>query len=248
MEKSLNITALVQARMGSSRLYGKVMKKVCGKSLIELLLKRLSKSKLIKKIMVVTPKSNENDVLVKKIKSLGYETFRGKEKDVLDRFYQAIKKAKPEIIIRITGDCPLIDYKIVDKMIKLFKSKNYDYLSNNDPPTYPDGLDVEIFNFKSLNYAWKYSTKKYDREHVTPFIKRTKKFKCKNIKHSKDYSDERITLDELKDFKLIKNIFQYFYPKIYFNWLEIINLKKKQPLWFKVNQNIERNEGSKKLN
>ena len=113
MEKSLNITALVQARMGSSRLYGKVMKKVCGKSLIELLLKRLSKSKLIKKIMVVTPKSNENDVLVKKIKSLGYETFRGKEKDVLDRFYQAIKKAEENgvniqavsVVWNVDGSC-----------------------------------------------------------------------------------------------------------------------------------------------
>ena len=144
------VIAIVQARVGSIRLPMKVLKEINGKSLIEILFYRLSQSKIIDKIILATSENIENDLLVNLVGKLGYEVFRGNETDVLDRYYHAAKEHQFETVVRITGDCPIIDPRLVDKIISIYEEGNTDYVSNTNPPTYPDGLDIEVFSFKSI--------------------------------------------------------------------------------------------------
>jgi len=167
----MKVVAIVQARMGSLRLPNKVMLPLSGDmTMIEVLLKRLSESKQTDEIVLATSIDKKNDSLSDHVTDLGYQVYRGSESDVLDRYYKAAKQYNATVIVRITGDCPLIDHEVVDSVIKLYKLSNSDYVSNVMPPTYPDGLDVEVFSFESLEYAWKNSVLDIDREHVTPFI------------------------------------------------------------------------------
>jgi len=247
MVKKITTYAFVQARLGSARLKNKVLKKIKNKSLIELLLKRLEKSKLIDKIIVLIPKNKSENKLDKLIKKKGFEVFRGSGENVLDRFYKASKKYKSDYIIRITADCPLIDVTIVDNLIKIIKKKKIDYVSNINPPSYPDGLDAEVFNIKTLEYAWKKAKTKYDKEHVTPFIVRSKSKKKFNLKCNEDLSGVRLTVDYIEDFQLIEQIFDYFSPNIHFKWKKIIELKKNKKEWFQKNKDYERNEVQKNI-
>ena len=141
----MKIVAIIQARMGSTRLPGKVLKKIVGIPAIEILLLRLGRSELIDEICIATSHNIENDVLSNTVEKLGHRIIRGSENDVLERFWDAAEATSADVIVRITGDCPVIDPKLVDKVIKLFLSSNVDYVSNIDPPTFPDGLDVEVF-------------------------------------------------------------------------------------------------------
>ena len=241
MVKRKKIFIFVQARLGSKRLKGKVLKKVLGKTLIQILLERLKSLKLKKQIFVLIPGNRKNNSLSKLISKLNYLVIRGSENDVLDRFYKAALKTGAKNIVRITGDCPLIDPEIVDRAIKLYKKKNVDYVSNVNPPSFPDGMDVEIFNFKSLKYAWQYAKNNYDREHVTPFIIRSKKLKCFNFTNNIDYSNMRLTLDKREDFLLIKNIIEYFNPVSRFNLKDILKFYKNNLRLFKVNSHLKRN-------
>ena len=238
------IIAIIQARMESTRLPGKVLKKVAGKSLIEILLHRLSRSRKIDKIILATSKNNENDELTNLIEKQGYGVYRGSENDVLDRYYRAAKQYNPEIVVRITGDCPIVEPKVVDLIIGEFEKNKTDYTSNIGPPTYPDGLDVEVFTFVALEMAWKQATSNYDREHVTTYIRNNDSFILENIKNNIDYSGERWTVDEQEDFEFISKIIQHFSPNLDFGWKEVINLKLSHPEYFKINQNITRNEGA----
>ena len=170
MENLMNITCIIQARLGSKRFPGKVLKTVLNKSIIELVVDRVRLSKKINQIVVAIPNTKVDDKLFYYLKKRNIKIFRGSEKNVLKRFYEAAKIYNSKIIVRITSDCPLVDPKIIDSMIKLLIDKKKDYVSNASPPSFPDGLDVEVFNFKSLRKAY-FSTKdKYDLEHVTPFL------------------------------------------------------------------------------
>jgi glutamate-1-semialdehyde 2,1-aminomutase len=135
----MNTLAILQARMGSTRFPGKVVRPILGRPMIELLLGRLSQSRLIDRIIVATSQDSRNQPLIDCVRSLGYEIYQGSEEDVLDRYYQAALQYQPETIVRITGDCPLIDPEVVDRAIAAFRNSRVDYLSNVDPPTYPDG-------------------------------------------------------------------------------------------------------------
>ena len=242
--KNKKVVAIVQARMGSTRLPNKVMLPVSqGKTVIEILLLRLGQSKEVDKIVLATTTDICDRPLVEHVNELGYATFQGSENDVLDRYYQASVIYNPDIVVRITGDCPLVDPEIVDMIIKKYKSENVDYISNVDPPTYPDGLDVEVFSFFALKTAWKNATSLSDREHVTPFIRESGKFKTKSVLHSRDYSNERWTIDEADDYKVIKSIFKYFSPQNNFKWSEVLQLMKINPSLFDANRHIIRNDG-----
>ena len=141
--------------MGSSRLPGKVMKLAAGKPLIQHLLERLAMSELIDAIVLATSKNLENDEMENLVTKLGYKVYRVSENDVLDRYYQIAKKHSPEIVLRIPGDCPLIDYQVTDKVIQYLLENDFDYVNNSEPPTYPDGLDFEIFERKFLSLSYK---------------------------------------------------------------------------------------------
>ena len=209
------IVAIVQARMGSMRFPNKVMQSIgIGVPMIEVLLSRLSKSKEIDKIILATSNDQCNKTLVEHVSGLGYDVYQGSENDVLDRYYKAAMEQKNlSAIVRITGDCPLVDPDIVDTVIKKYKSSDAEYVSNTNPPTYPDGMDVEVFSLFSLKMAWKNTKTQYEREHVTPFMRKPGKFKIENISNSKDYSDERLTVDSTEDLEVVREVFKYFHPK-----------------------------------
>ena len=173
-EVFMKVVCIVQARLGSKRLRGKVLKKLLKKELIFTLLDRLKMVKSINQLVVAIPE-NDNK-LYKILNAKGYNIYKGSEEDVLSRYYHAALEYKANIIVRITADCPLVDPELVTKLIKKFKSSNYDYVSNIDPPTYPDGLDVEVYSFTALKRAFKESKLPVDREHISPYIFKNKNF------------------------------------------------------------------------
>ena len=238
------VLAIVQARMGSTRLPGKVLKVVDGKPLIEILLHRLSNSKRIDKIVLATSENEDNDELANLVGKLGYEVYRGSENNVLDRYYNAANKYQPEIVVRITGDCPIIDPKLVDDVIGFYQEKKVDYASNTQPPTFPDGLDIEVFSFIALETAFSQASEQSDKEHVTPFIRRSDQFKRANYLNAVNYSDERWTVDDLEDFNVIENVINHFAPNLDFSLREVLELKQSHPEYFEANKNIRRNEGA----
>ena len=240
----MNIVAIVQARMGSTRLPGKVMMKINHMPMIGLLFERLSKSKKITKIVLATSTSVNNNSLEQYINSLNYTVYRGDESNVLDRYYQTAKQENADAVVRITGDCPLMDASLVDEVIDGFINSNADYASNREPHTYPDGLDVEVISIEALEEAHRKVKEDFQKEHVTPYIINSDTFKKFYLKNSKDLSEERWTVDEPEDFTVVKNIFNFFHPIIDFSWKKIIQLKETNPELFTKNKNLIRNKGS----
>tara|TARA_A100001015_G_C14979463_1_gene708844 strand:+ start:1108 stop:1815 length:708 start_codon:yes stop_codon:yes gene_type:complete len=230
--------AIIQARMGSTRLPGKVMMKIIGKPIIEHLIDRVSKSGYINDIVVATSNKTENQELINFLKLKGIKIFIGDEEDVLSRYYLTAKKYQAKNIVRITADCPLIDYSVIDSTIKAYFKDTVDYTSNIFPRSFPKGLDTEVFSFKSLEKAFKESNKKYDREHVTPYIRESGKFKISNFSYKKDLSHVRLTVDWKEDFILIDKIFNIFKPNTLFNWLDIISIMDKDPNLYKINSHL----------
>ncbi len=241
----MQFSIIIQARLGSTRLSGKILKNYKNYNLLNVLVKRLKRSKKVKDIIIVTTRLKEDDKIVKFCQSNSIKFFRGSENNVLNRYYNASKKYNVKNIIRITSDCPLIDPIILDKMIIEFKKKKLDYLSNTypEPSTYPDGMDIEIFTFNSLKLANRYSTKKSEKEHVTVYIRKNNKFKTFRTDLNKDKSNYRLTVDYLKDFNLFKKIIDQFKQKIFFvSMNEIIKFLDKNPRMIKYQKKILRNE------
>ena len=244
MEKKLKVAAIIQARVNSSRMPGKVLEKIKDKNLLEIIYLRLKKSKKIQDIKFVIPKHASEKKLKNHLKNNKIPFFEGSEKDVLDRYYQCAKKYNYDHIIRVTGDCPLVDSSLIDEMYMIFKEKKLDFISNYSPPTFPDGLDISIFTFDTLKKAWTNSESKFDREHVVPYILNNKNFKQENFKNNLDLSLERWTVDEPEDLIVIKNIFKRFKNKYNFSWKEVLKLKSKYKDDFKANMDITRDEGA----
>ncbi len=240
--KKKNIVAIIQARLTSSRFPNKIIQKINNKTLIELLINRLEKSKYLDKIVLAVPKNKKNKLLSDKLKKQ-VKIFSGSENDVLDRYFKAAKKFKADTIVRICGDCPFIDPKVVDKIVNFYQKNDFDYVSNTIKPTYPDGLDVEVFNFATLKTTWIKARSNTDREHVTQFIISNKKFKKKNLSYKENLSNLRLTVDEKIDLKQIKQIYHELKNYKNFGIEEINKLYKKKPKIFKMNNEINRNEG-----
>ncbi len=230
--------------MGSTRFPNKVMRPICGTPMIGLLLGRLAKAKLVDQIVLATSEDSRNEPLAQYVRELGYTVYRGSEDDVLDRYYQAAKEVGADTVVRITGDCPLIDPMLVDAVIAKFLESGVDYAANTSPPTYPDGLDTEVFSYRSLETAWNQAKAPQQREHVTPFIRESGKFSQVNLAHAKDHSNERWTVDEPEDFEVVRKVFEHFHPRRDFSWLEVLALCKEHPEWFMANQHLSRNEGA----
>jgi glutamate-1-semialdehyde 2,1-aminomutase len=240
----MKIVALVQARMGSTRLPGKVLKSIVDKSMIGLLLARLSQSSELDEIVVATSEEKQNDHLQVVVESLGFRCTRGSEKDVLSRFYESAKFVGADVIVRITGDCPLVDSTLVDECIKSYKNSNVDYFSNIDPATYPDGLDIEVMSFESIERANDETNSKSDREHVTPYIRNSDSFLKSSIQHTEDLSNLRWSVDEPEDLIVVTNVFEHFSPNIFFDWKQVLELRRLHPKLFQANQKIKNNEGA----
>ena len=241
----MKVVAIVQARMGSTRLPKKVMKLINGVPMIELLLARLSRSKKIDKIVLATSEDPLNQTLIDHVSGLGFVCEQGSENDVLERYVDVAEKHAADIIVRITGDCPLVDPQLVDECISRFHEENVDYLTNTLMPSYPDGLDIEVVRFSALRKALQESSKPFDREHVTPYVRESGLFTTFSYEHDEDLSELRWTVDNFEDFEVISNVFQHFTPNLHFGWREILALQLSQPKLFTANLNILRNQGAK---
>lgn len=239
----MKIVAIIQARMGSTRLPGKVMMKLCGKTVLEHVITRVKQAKEIDDIIIATTVQEDDNCIVEETRKLGVKFFRGSEEDVLSRYYYAAKENDADVVVRITSDCPLIDPKIVDEIIRFYKKNEYDLVTNAGADlyqrTYPRGLDTEVFSFEKLENAYIEANKAYQREHVTPFI-----YENSNntfyYKNDIDYSKYRWTLDTEEDFELINRIYEELYNGGHdFYFEEILALFKRQVNLFNINKNIE---------
>jgi spore coat polysaccharide biosynthesis protein SpsF len=242
--------AILQARMSSSRLPGKVLFPIIGKPMLLRQIERIKRSKLIDYLIVATSTHSSDDEIYDICENEGIYCFRGDLNDVLDRFYHAAKtySSHPDHIIRLTGDCPLIAPEIVDRTIQFYLDGDYDYVSNCLEPTFPDGLDVEVFKFHCLEQAWKEAKLPSQREHVTPFIyQHPDRYKIGCYKNSNDLSYYRWTVDEKDDYELVKKIYEELYPSNpEFKMNDILELFERKPELRNYNSMYERNEGYKK--
>lgn len=230
--------------MGAARFPDKVMMPICGTPMIGLLLERLARSTRLDRIVVATSVDPRNRPLVKYVQDLGHMVYQGSEQDVLDRYYQAALQAGADVVVRITGDCPLVDARLVDAVINLFLESGADYASNIAPPTYPDGLDTEVFHFAALQRAHTQARKPEHREHVTPYLREADGFKRANYTHGEDLSALRWTVDEPADLAVIKNVYEHFHPDHGFSWEDVLALSMNNPELFQANRHLLRNEGS----
>ena len=239
----MNFLAIIQARIASKRLPKKVIKKLNGVPLIIYMVERLRKSKYIDQIIIATTTEQSDNVLERILQSNGIKIFRGQTSDVLARFYGVSQEFKSKNYLRLTADCPFIDYELIDKGIEIFSKNNFDYLSNNHPPTFPDGLDFEIFTQKTLEECFIKSKSNYEKEHVTPWMVENINNKY-TLKSESDYSYHRWTVDELEDYQLAEKIADNFSNEKYFSWIQILDYVNKNSNLKDINANISRNEGS----
>ena len=228
------IIAIIQARMGSTRLPGKVLTEIDGKSLLKYQIDRINRSTLLDKIVVATSNLANDDVIEKFCKKNSIECFRGSENDVLDRYYQCAKIYNPDVIVRLTADCPLSDPAVIDAVINLFIGTNADYAANTVPPEtskYPDGSDVEVFSMKAIERAHREAISMKDREHVTfYFWKYDNGFNTAQLDNDKDYSKYRFTVDYPEDLEVVEYIIKELKKRNSFGYLkEIIDIIDSNP-------------------
>ena len=210
-----NVTCIIQARTDSERLPNKVLEKIENKPMIWHIINRVKHAKTIKKIVLAIPDTNSNRALLEIAKQTGIIGFAGNELDVLDRYYNAAIKNSADPIVRITGDCPLIDPSLIDEIVNFYLSHDYDYVSNTLTRSYPDGLDTEIFSFSSLKNAYENAIWESEREHVTPYIfKNTSKFRTYSFENSIDNSKNRWVVDKKLDLKFVRKLYEKFRPGI----------------------------------
>lgn len=232
------IVCIIQARTGSTRLPGKVSKLILGKPMLMHQIERTRQSQFIDKIIVATTIKNEDDIVAHIAQEAGVECFRGSELDVLDRYYQAAREAQADIVIRITGDCPLSDPKVIDETIEYFLKHREELDYTSKPTNYPEGLDMEIFPFSALERAWKEAMKPSEREHVTPYVyNHPEMFRVRAWQSGvDDFSVMHWSVDTLEDFIFVTKIFENLYPQnSVFSKDEVLNLLSEKPELCSIN-------------
>jgi spore coat polysaccharide biosynthesis protein SpsF len=245
----MKIVAIIQARMGSTRLPGKVMKRLCDKTILAHVISRVQACLLVDQVVVATTTSIADDVIVTEAEKCGAKWFRGSEEDVLERYYLAAKQYKADVVVRVTSDCPLFDPDILSQMLEYFKNETIqglqiDYLSNCLHRSYPRGLDAEVFTFEVLEKAFKEAEKPYEREHVTPYIyQHPEIFALHNQTNDHDISHYRWTLDTEDDWKLIEAVYADLYQeKKIFQTEQILDLLMNKPELINLNFNPKQKE------
>jgi spore coat polysaccharide biosynthesis protein SpsF (cytidylyltransferase family) len=235
---------IIQARMGSTRFPGKVLKQIKGYSLLEIQHMRIRPSNLVDKIIIATTTNQEDDAIEKFCKLKNINFYRGSDWDVLDRYYQAAKKYNPTNVIRVTSDCPLHHYSVIDFAINEYTKSGKDYFSNsnNEPDFLEDGFDVEVFSFRALEIAWTEAKLLSEREHVTPYIKFSGKFKCEWKKYNKDYQF-KLSVDTDNDFKAVETIFNNFESLTDFEMNDVVKLLNEKPEILYLNRESIINSG-----
>jgi spore coat polysaccharide biosynthesis protein SpsF len=240
-----SIVGIIQARTDSTRLPGKVLKEIQGKPLILHVIERAQHAKLLDKIVLATTTRAVDTPLADLVDAQGILVYRGECDDVLDRYYQAATLFHAEVIVRVTGDCPLIDPHVIDQVVQVFLQHHYDYVTNTLQPTYPDGLDVEVFSYQALVKAWKEAALTSEREHVTAYIRNHPEgFTRYDVKNPVDLSKYRWTVDNQEDLEFVREIYSRLYPKEKIFYMEdILTLLQQHPELKEINAGVQRNEG-----
>ncbi|MCG3085213.1 glycosyltransferase family protein [Anoxybacillus sp. LAT_31] len=239
----MKVAAIIQARMGSTRLPGKVLKKVLGKTLLEYQMERVKKAKTIDEMIIATTTKESDDPIVQLCQQLSIPYYRGSEEDVLSRYYETATKFGVDVVVRLTSDCPIVDPNVIDKVVEhyLENKDQYDYVSNTLARTYPRGMDTEVMSYEVLKRAHKDAKELVYREHVTAYIyHHPDQFRLCNVSNEKDESKHRWTVDTEEDFLLIKNILEILYPiNPLFTLKDVIQVLQDKPEWVEINAHIE---------
>lgn len=240
------ILAVLQARFSSSRLPGKVLKEILGEPMLFRQTERVDRSRMIDRLIVATSTDTSDDGIEGMCLRKGVDCFRGNLDDVLDRFYRAAAPLSPRHVVRLTGDCPLIDPDVIDSVVERHLSEGNDYTSNTLEPTFPDGLDVEVVSLGALKTAWEKAVLPSEREHVTPYIhKRPDQFRLGSLLRAEGaLSHLRWTVDEPEDFLFVQKVYEALYPKNpAFTTQDILTLLSEHSELEVINSGFERNEG-----
>jgi len=234
------VLCIIQARMGSTRLPGKVLVDIAGKSMLSRVVERLRMSVTIGQFVVATTVTRADDAVVKECRRLGVHFFQGSEEDVLDRFYQAARQFRADVIVRITADCPLIDPEVTDLVVRKFLMGGVDYASNSLERTYPRGLETEVMTIKALGRAWNEAKEPHERSHVTPYIyHHPETFQLLSVRISEDLSAFRWTVDTRADLQLVQEIYGRRGQKSgCFSWREALEAVKNDPALTALNRDV----------
>ncbi|MCS6944461.1 MAG: glycosyltransferase family protein [Sutterellaceae bacterium] len=241
----MNVLGILQARVSSSRLPGKVLKPLLGEPMIARQIERLRRARMLEALVLATSTDSSDDPLARWAQAAGVPVYRGSLDDVLDRFVCAARPYAPAHVVRLTGDCPLADPAVIDLVVTRHLQGGADYTSNTLEPTWPDGLDVEVMTMAALEAAARESTAQYQREHVTQFIiRQPERFRLQNVRADNDLSGLRWTVDEPADFELVEAIYAALYPsKPAFGTADILAFLRDNPHWMTHNTRHARNEG-----
>lgn len=239
----MKTVALIQARMSSTRLPGKVLLDIGGQPMLLHVIHRAKLAGSVDLVAVVTSRREDDDPIERLCNKKGIPCFRGSLDDVLDRYYQAACHFQADAVVRLTADCPLLDPKIIDRVVQTFRQGEFDYVSNALECTYPDGLDAEIFRFTALERAWKEARLKSEREHVTAYIhKHPEVFRLGSVTHEEDLSALRWTVDTPRDLEFVRTVYSFF-PNADFGMDDILQVMKEHPEIAEINSGQQRNEG-----
>jgi spore coat polysaccharide biosynthesis protein SpsF len=238
----MTVVAIVQARMGSTRLPGKVLLDLAGEPMLARCVERARRAQTLDQVVVATTEQPGDEAIVELCRERGWPCFRGSEDDVLDRYYGAAKAHAADVVVRITSDCPLIEPTVVDLVVREFleRQPEIDYASNTvSERTYPRGLDTEVVRFETLERAWYEDDNPAWREHVTPYIYRhPEMFHLHSVTNPVDYSDMRWTVDTLKDLTFVQRIYEHF-GHGFFSWSEVIDVLTEHSEWLEINRDVQ---------
>lgn len=240
---NVRVVAIIQARMGSSRLPGKVLRDIHGKPMLAWVVERTRKASSVAEVMVATTSDPSDDMIEQVCRQMNTPCFRGNIYDVLDRYYQAAREAQAEVVVRITADCPLIDAGLIDMVVQRFLEEKVDFAANRLPPpyqrTYPIGLDVEVVSFTALQRAWQEAREKHEREHVLPYLYESPgRFKTLTVDHETDLGSYRWTVDTFEDLEFIQRLFTLLPDPENFTWQDVLKIVEENPQLSEINAGV----------
>lgn len=235
----MKIAALIQARLGSTRLPGKVLKDIGGRTMLARVVRRVQRAPGIDEVVVVSTTEPSDSAVVEESARLGVSCFRGSELDVLDRYYQAAKQFKADAVVRITSDCPLIDPSVTGSIVAIFRTETPDYASNVIERSYPRGLDTEIVSMEALERGWREARQPGEREHVTPyFYENPNLFRLASVKREIDYSHYRWTVDAPEDLEFVRAVYARLENRDNFDWTAVLQILNEQETLTNLNAGV----------
>ena len=235
----MKVIAIIQARMGSTRLPGKVLADIGGRSMMARVIRRTKQTRLLSDVTVATTTRPEDDTIVQECEALGVRFFRGSEQDVLDRTHAAAHQFSAEAVVRITSDCPLVDPEVTDRVVSAFVSSNADYASNILERSFPRGLDVEVFSLAALDRVWEEATESHQRAHVTPYmVESPGRFKLESVKSGRDTSHLRWTVDTSEDLEVVRALYARLGNNDGFSWTDVLRIVELEPDYLTANRDV----------